>query len=59
MLMRSNFLKLIAPVLLLLQTSLLKAQTDEDAIMMVMIGSPKPITPTYPPEHPLSKVKRG
>jgi hypothetical protein len=26
---------------------------------MVMIGSPKPITPTYPPEHPLSKVKRG
>jgi len=26
--------------------------------MMVMIGSPKPITPTYPPEHPLAKVKR-
>jgi hypothetical protein len=26
--------------------------------MMVMIGSPKPVTPTYPPEHPLSKVKR-
>src|SRR5258708_34313986 len=34
MLMQSKFLKLIAPVLLLLQTSLLKAQTDEDAIMM-------------------------
>jgi mannose-6-phosphate isomerase-like protein (cupin superfamily) len=31
---------------------------DEEAVMMVMIGSPKPITPTYPPEHPLSKVKR-
>jgi len=26
--------------------------------MMVMIGSPKPVTPTYPPEHPLAKVKR-
>jgi hypothetical protein len=34
MLMQSKFLKLIVPVLLLLQTSLLKAQTDEDAIMM-------------------------
>ncbi|HEY2183663.1 MAG TPA: cupin domain-containing protein [Xanthobacteraceae bacterium] len=32
---------------------------EEDAIMMVMIGSPKPVTPTYPPEHPLAKVKRG
>jgi quercetin dioxygenase-like cupin family protein len=32
---------------------------DEDAIMMVMIGSPKPITPTYPSEHPLAKVKRN
>ena len=31
---------------------------EEDAIMMVMIGSPKPITPTYPPDHPLAKVKR-
>lgn len=31
---------------------------EEEAIMMVMIGSPKPVTPTYPPEHPLSKVKR-
>jgi mannose-6-phosphate isomerase-like protein (cupin superfamily) len=31
---------------------------DEEAVMMVMIGSPKPVTPTYPPEHPLSKVKR-
>jgi len=32
---------------------------EEDAIMIVMIGSPKPITPTYPPDHPLTKVKRG
>jgi len=31
---------------------------EEEAIMMVMIGSPKPVTPTYPPEHPLAKVKR-
>jgi quercetin dioxygenase-like cupin family protein len=31
---------------------------EEDAIMMVMIGSPKPLTPTYPSEHPLSKMKR-
>ena len=32
--------------------------TDEDALMCVMLGTPKPITPTYPPEHPLSKIKR-
>ncbi len=32
---------------------------EEDAIMMVMIGSPKPVTPTYPADHPLAKVKRG
>lgn len=31
---------------------------DEDALMCVMLGSPKPITPTYPPDHPLTKVKR-
>jgi hypothetical protein len=24
-----------------------------------MIGSPKPVTPTYPADHPLTKVKRG
>jgi hypothetical protein len=24
----------------------------------VMLGAKKPITPTYPPEHPLSKIKR-
>lgn len=32
--------------------------SDEDALMCVMLGTPKPITPTYPPEHPLSKLKR-
>jgi len=31
---------------------------DEDALMCVMLGSPKPITPTYPPEHPLARIKR-
>jgi hypothetical protein len=32
---------------------------DEEAIMMVMIGAAKPVTPTYPPDHPLAKVKRN
>lgn len=31
---------------------------DEDALMCVMLGAKKPITPTYPPDHPLSKIKR-
>lgn len=31
---------------------------EEDALMCVMIGSPRPITPTYPEDHPLAKVKR-
>ena len=31
---------------------------DEDALMCVMLGSPKPVTPTYPENHPLSKIKR-
>ena len=31
---------------------------DEDALMCVMLGSPKPITPTYPPGSPLTKIKR-
>ena len=30
----------------------------EEALMCVMIGSTKPETPTYPENHPLSKVKR-
>lgn len=31
---------------------------DEDALMCVMLGARQPITPTYPPEHPLAKIKR-
>ena len=31
----------------------------EEALMCVMVGSVKPETPTYPPTHPLSKVKRN
>ena len=30
----------------------------EEALMLVMLGNKKPITPTYPPEHPLAKIKR-
>ncbi|HLS51761.1 MAG TPA: cupin domain-containing protein [Burkholderiaceae bacterium] len=32
--------------------------TDEDALMLVILGAKKPQIPNYPPEHPLSKVKR-
>jgi quercetin dioxygenase-like cupin family protein len=31
---------------------------EEDVLMCVMLGTQQPITPTYPSEHPLSKVKR-
>ena len=31
---------------------------DEDALMCVMLGTPVPITPVYPPDSPLSKIKR-
>lgn len=31
---------------------------DEDALMCVMLGAKKPITPTYPADHPLTKIKR-
>ena len=31
---------------------------DEDALMCVMLGAKKPITPTYPADHPLAKLKR-
>ena len=30
----------------------------EEALMCVMIGNPKPVTPTYPAEHPVSKIPR-
>jgi mannose-6-phosphate isomerase-like protein (cupin superfamily) len=32
---------------------------QEDCLMCVMLGTAKPITPTYPPDHPLAKIKRG
>ena len=32
---------------------------EEDALMCVMLGASQPRTPTYPPEHPLAKVKRA
>ena len=32
---------------------------DEDALMCVMLGSPTPITPVYPPDSPLAKIKRA
>lgn len=31
---------------------------DEDALMCVMLGAAKPITPVYPPDSPLAKIKR-
>ena len=31
---------------------------DEDALMCVMLGAKKPVTPTYPEDHPLAKIKR-
>lgn len=32
---------------------------QEEALMCVMLANPKPTIPTYPPDHPLAKVKRG
>jgi quercetin dioxygenase-like cupin family protein len=34
-------------------------ERDEEALMCVMLGSPKPTIPTYPPDHPLAKIDRG
>ena len=31
----------------------------EEALMCVMIGSTKPETPSYPPDHPLAGIKRA
>lgn len=31
---------------------------DEDALMCVMLGAQKPVTPTYPEDHPLAHIKR-
>jgi mannose-6-phosphate isomerase-like protein (cupin superfamily) len=30
----------------------------EEALMIVMIGNPKPVTPSYPPDHPVAQIKR-
>ena len=32
---------------------------QEEALMLVMLGNKKPVTPNYPPDHPLSKIKRS
>ena len=32
---------------------------DEDALMCVMLGAAQPITPVYPPDSPLAKLKRN
>lgn len=34
-------------------------ESEEEALMCVMLGTPKPQIPTYPEDHPLSKVKRN
>ncbi len=31
---------------------------QEEALMCVMLGAAKPRIPTYPPDHPLAKIKR-
>ena len=36
----------------------LRNEGIEEALMCVLIGNPKPVTPTYPPDHPVSKIKR-
>lgn len=36
----------------------LRNEGIEEALMCVMIGNPKPVTPTYPPDHPVAKIKR-
>ena len=36
----------------------LRNDSDEDALMCIMLGASKPVTPTYPPDHPVAKLKR-
>jgi quercetin dioxygenase-like cupin family protein len=31
----------------------------EEALMCVMLGAARPVTPTYPADHPLTAIKRG
>jgi hypothetical protein len=37
----------------------LRNEGIEEALMCVLIGNPKPVTPTYPPDHPVSQIKRA
>ena len=37
----------------------LRNHGQEEALMCVMLGTARPQVPTYPPDHPLAKVKRG
>lgn len=30
----------------------------EEALMCVLLGASKPVTPSYPPDHPLAQIKR-
>lgn len=34
-------------------------ESEEEALMCVMLGTSKPQVPTYPDDHPLSKIKRN
>ena len=36
----------------------LRNEGIEEALMCVMIGNPKPVTPTSPPDHPVAKIPR-
>ncbi len=36
----------------------LRNEGREEALMCVMLGASKPVTPTYPPDHPVAKLKR-
>jgi cupin superfamily acireductone dioxygenase involved in methionine salvage len=31
---------------------------QEEALMCVMLGASKPVTPSYPADHPLASIKR-
>jgi mannose-6-phosphate isomerase-like protein (cupin superfamily) len=36
----------------------LRNEGREEALMCVMLGAAKPVTPSYPPDHPVAKLKR-
>ena len=37
----------------------LRNEGPEEALMCVLLGASKPRIPTYPPDHPLSQIKRN